>query len=337
MKYFKLVIVLLFIAMLSGCGGEKKPGEGPAHRGIYHWKTTYDPSEWELQWMKKHKVDRLYVRLFDVEPGADNGYDDWSMVPVATTRFNQALPEDIDVVPVVYITVDAIRALEKSTDYCLSWRYAKMLVDRIESMMAAHWDGELREVQLDCDWTSSTRAIYFELCHEVKERLSEKNIILSGTLRLHQLNQVGPRGLLYGEELPFDRLLLMCYNTGRLQDLNTENSILDFNDVKPYLDRYHYYNLPNCDMAYPIYGWGVVFDEQGNFVKLINSHHLTPLPDSIDGWMYVRKEWGRKDDIVKTQKALPELDSEHTTILFHLDSLNLANYRYEDIETFYSR
>ena len=29
----------------------------PPHRGIYHWKTTYDPTDWELQFIKEHNID----------------------------------------------------------------------------------------------------------------------------------------------------------------------------------------------------------------------------------------------------------------------------------------
>ena len=337
----KKLALLLGIVLLASCQTEKdKDPVAPAHRGIYHWKTTYNPSQWEREWMRKHKVDRLYVKLFDVEPGVKHGYDDWSMVPVATTVFRQKLPREMEVVPVVYITVDAIRAMGQSSDYAVTSRYAQMLVTRIESMMAEHWDGTLKEVQLDCDWTWSTRAEYFKFCWWVKRILHEKGIRLSGTLRLHQLSQVGQYYEFDGGAIPFDRSLLMCYNTGRIGDVNIQNSILDFNDVTPYLQRYNGDSLPCCDVAYPVYGWGVAFDEEGYFVRLINSHTLAEgkaWKDAPVQQAAIREDWGEPEDIVKTQAALPKLDNEHTTILFHLDSLNLSKYSHEDIETFYSR
>lgn len=45
--------------------------------------------------MKDHKVDRLYIKLFDVEVGEKAGEPDWKMVPVATTVFKQKLPGEI--------------------------------------------------------------------------------------------------------------------------------------------------------------------------------------------------------------------------------------------------
>ena len=82
--------------LLTACGDKTKPQTPSAHRGVYHWKTTYDPTDWEKQWMKDHKVDRLYIKLFDVEVGEKAGEPDWKMVPVATTVFKQKLPKEMD-------------------------------------------------------------------------------------------------------------------------------------------------------------------------------------------------------------------------------------------------
>ena len=140
------------------------------------------------------------------------------------------------------------------------------------------------------------------------------------------------------DTIPFDRSLLMCYNTGRLQDPKTQNSILDFDDVEPYLRQYHSSTLPRTDVAYPVYGWGVEFNKNGWFQRLINSHQL---PEALEKnkvqQVKIREEWGEPRAIRKTQRFLPILDSLHTVILYHLDSCNLSKYRYEDIEKFYSR
>ena len=96
--------------------------------------------------------------------------------------------------------------------------------------------------------------------------------------------------------------------------------------------------LPRCDVAFPVYGWGVEFDKEGRFNRLINSQNL---PDAQQKQkargVTIREEWGDMRAIVRTQELLPALDSNRTTILYHLDSLNLSKYSYEDIETIYSR
>lgn len=330
----RYLLLIVSILLLSACGGGKKQQGMAAHRGVYHWKTTYNPMAWEKQWMKDHRVDKLYVKLFDVEPGSKNGHADYSMVPVATTRFVQDLPDSMEVVPVVYITVDAIRELEVKNQWGNPYDYyTDMLIERITKMMQQNGNPQFREVQLDCDWTGQTRETYFRLCYAVKKKLHESGKILSGTLRLHQLREAE----LYGEEqysdtIPFDRSLLMCYNTGRLQDPKTKNSILDFDDVKPYLKQYHSDYLPRTDVAYPVYTWGVDFDDEGKFVRLVNSQQIIE-----EKCHNLRVETGEPDEILQTQAALPPLDTAHTVILYHLDSLNLSRYSYEDIEAFYSR
>lgn len=332
MRHFATYLfpLLALLLSLTGCS-HKGPVVPPAHRGVYHWKTTYNPTAWELQWMKNHHVDRLYIKLFDVKPGKEEGFPEWAMVPAASTEFRQALPADMEVVPVVYITVDAIRALNH--DY---GNYAALIVKRIDEMMADHYEGSVREIQLDCDWTRQTEQAYFLLVSEINRLLHPRHITVSGTLRLHQLHELDNSHLT--DSLPFDRTLLMCYNTGALQNPTTHNSILDPDDVKPYLRQYRPDVLPRCDVAFPVYGWGVEFDKEGRFNRLINSQNL---PDAQQKQkargVTIREEWGDMRAIVRTQELLPALDSNRTTILYHLDSLNLSKYSYEDIETIYSR
>lgn len=332
------VIGVIALLLLSACKGAFRQNAPSAHRGVYHWKTTYNPTDWEKKWMKDHKVDRLYVRLFDVEAGENVNEPDWKMVPIATTKFVQKLPKDIDVVPVVYITLDAIRAIEANFWYNEKVeKYAKLMMKRIDDMMAEHYEGTFREVQLDCDWTEKMEYTFFLLALEMKELLHERGMTLSGTLRLHQLREVEhpvKKGSYYRDvdSIPFDRSLLMVYNTGNIYNTDTKNSILDINDVMPYLKKYHSDSLHHTDIAYPVYGWGVEYNKHGVFQRLINSNEMPERSNDT-----VRIEWSDPDDIHQVQRKLPLLDKQRTTILYHLDSLNLSRYSYEDIETFYSR
>ena len=308
-RYAVLLVGLLLWAACS------RPVEQAArHRGVYHWKTSYNPTDWELQWMERHRVDRLYVKLFEVDAGRKHGYADWRMVPVATTRFAQPLPKDVEVVPVVYITVDAIRTLG---DY--NWearqRYAGLLAERIYAMMAEHYGGEVHEVQLDCDWTQSTRDEFFRFCYDVMTLLNNHNAVLGGTVRLHQLGD---------KEIPFDRPLLMCYNTGQLQARATRNSILDHSDVEPYLRHLSDSVLAGYDIAWPAYGWGVRFLGDGSFSCL-----TAPVQDDT-----TRMEWGEPQEVQQVKCMLPPMQ-EHTVVLYHLDEQMLKHYTDEEIEDMY--
>ena len=52
----------------------------------------------------------------------------------------------------------------------------------------------------------------------------------------------------------------MVYNTGNLIEMTTDNSIFSRKDIEPYLrdNRLANYELP-LDVAYPTYGWSVVY------------------------------------------------------------------------------
>ena len=317
MKAGLVSIIAMAALTMAACGGggNEPQTDVCAHRGIYHWKTTYNPTAWEQNWMQEHDIERLYVKLFEVDAGSKHGYDDWRMVPVATTRFEQPLPKETEVVPVVYITVDAIRAMNGSS-YETMERLAELLVERVYAMTEEHWGGEVKEVQLDCDWTASTRYDFFRLCRRVEDCLNERGAILSGTVRLHQLKD---------EEIPFDRKLLMCYNTGRLQDFKTINSILNHDDVDPYLRGVDSSTLRGYDIAWPAYGWGVQFDKQGHFVQLSKPEERA----------YRRIEWGEPEEVRIVKQHLPQMH-DNTVVLYHLDEENLKHYSDEDIEEMYS-
>ena len=85
MKRFLLTILLS--ALLAACSSEP---EGATMRAVYHWKTTYNPTQYEQQWLRDHRVTRLYLRVFDVDV-----HDIEKVAPIATTRFLQPLPDSI--------------------------------------------------------------------------------------------------------------------------------------------------------------------------------------------------------------------------------------------------
>jgi hypothetical protein len=110
------------------------------------------------------------------------------------------------------------------------------------------------EIQIDCDYTSKSRKIYYDFLKEVSGKWAKSgkgNAILSTTIRLHQLAMKVP---------PVDYGALMIYNTGDPRKWEERNPILDYRDVYPYLKKLNQYNLPLA-AAYPVFQW--VRDIQG--------------------------------------------------------------------------
>ena len=315
---------LLFVSVvmcMMGCDRQPQTLTDVPQRAIYHWKTTFNPTDYEWRFMQEHNVKRLYLRLFDVDR-SDGFWGDF--VPVATTRFFQQVPDSIEVVPVVYITKDAIEEMGGDDESVAN--YVPKIYRYVNDMIAEQgW--KVREVQLDCDWAESEKDCFVRFCKPLQKLFSEQGVVLGMTVRFYQLGST--------IDLPVDRKTLMAYNAGSLQSLETRNSILDFSEVVPFLERATAEEFESMSVAYPVFGWGVAFNDYGYFMKLVNSQDLESCQVP-----YLRVEWGEVAEISKVQEYLAlkmPARENRTTILYHLDSLNLSKYSFDEIEAIYNR
>ena len=309
-RLFSLLIALL---VLTSCGGvSTRAKDFVKQNSMYYWKTTFDLDSTERAFLEEHNIKRLYVRMFDValEPDYLNGSPE--IVPIATTKFVSEIPAGVEIVPVAYITIDALRAMHGQES-----EYATLIVERLLAMASFNKCGDIREIQLDSDWTESTRNSYHSLCEIVKSELSAHNIMLSLTIRLHQMRETPP---------PADRGVLMLYNTGALKDPNTHNSILSIEDVKPYLSEIEY-PLP-LDYAYPVYGWGVKFSDN-KFVSIVTTEDV-----QIKENEHIRYERPQVSEIVEVKELVEKSFGKPVSgnILYHLDSKQLKNYTSDEID-----
>ena len=326
MKRHSLLSILACCILSAIIGCSTPGGNAPSHpeRAIYHWKTSFNPTPWELQFLKDHHITRLYLHLFDVVPNET----ETDVVPAATLRFLQQPPEGIEIVPTVYVSREAIDHMFYTS------HVAERIYDRVAAMMRCQGIG-FRELQLDCDGSADDYYTANMLTRYLYERAHKDSIVLSVTVRLSQLRDIS--------HLPqCDRYMLMLYNTGALQRKSTRNSILEYKDVKPYLQFLTTTWLDTLgahgkrlDCAYPLYGWGVAFHPNGKFSHLVPS---TQLP--TQGNDTLRIEWGEMSDIRQVQKAVNAKmrhRHHHSNVLYHLDSSSLAHYTFEEVETILSR
>lgn len=286
-------------------------------RAIYHWRTTFAPDSAEIAFVRCHDIRRIYLRMFDVatEHTPETGHDE--VVPIATTRFTAAIPDGVEIVPTVYITLEALRAMRGRET-----TYAELIVERLRAMASYNGCGAIREVQFDCDWTSTTRESYSALCLAARKLLHSYRIVLSITVRLHQLSAMIP---------PADCGVLMLYNTGALKNPDTRNSILDIADVRPYL-RGRKYGLPLA-YAYPVFGWGVKFRD-GQFRGIVSR----PEEERLEAGDTIRIERPSAEEVLAV-KALVEQKMgapAYGRIIYHLDREQLKNYTDDEIDEIYA-
>lgn len=330
MKYImsKVVNKLVFLlceVIICGCttGKYQRGGSSsdstyifshtPAN-AIYHWKTSFKPNKFERNFISQHQIKRLYIRMFDV--GTDNLYngEGTQPVPIATTMFKDSLKslEGMDVVPVVYITVEALR---------LNMPMCDKILKRVDDMCRAQ-KIRYREVQFDCDWTKETKPLFFALCQEAKESLHKSKKGLSATIRLHQLRDTLP---------DIDYGVLMLYNTESLINSKVKNSILNSEIVEEYMR--HAQSDKHLDFAYPTYEWTLWFMD-GEFKGIL------PISQDLPKAGILRHEKSDFEEILKAKRniksELIDISYSSANIIYHLDSANLSKYSIDEIENIFS-
>lgn len=298
-----IIAATIIVVGFAQCGSNAQ--EPLPQKAMYHWKTVFDLDSAELTFVKKHDIDRIYLHMFDVD------CENFQVVPIATTKFASPVPDSVEIVPVAFITLNALRSIEGNEA-----EYAYLIAERMIAMCNYNNCGKINELQLDCDWTKSTKSIYEKLCCHTKEHLDSLGIELSITVRLHQLGESAP---------PAHRGVLMLYNTGAIKAPNTRNSILDINHVKPYVKSVDY-PIP-LDYAYPAYGWGVLFDNN-KFVSIVNENSTADSTSQI-----VRKERPAAAEIIAVKELVEKSvgKPDNRNIIYHLDNTQLQNYTDNEI------
>ena len=321
----------LYIPFLLSCHTETRHSP-PATPAFYHWKSAFAPTRSESALLRETGVQALYVRFFDVD------WDDATHQPVpkAVVTF-RAKPTVATVVPVVFITNRTLLHLSPAGVPEL----AEKLVQKV-AQLAQSQHIQYRELQLDCDWTRSTRSRYFALLQTIHQ---VARVPLSATIRLHQVKFVAQTGV-----PPVARGVLMAYNITDWKRPDTRNSILDLADLRRYTPYLPGYPLP-LDLALPLFRWTVVF--RNNRVMTLLSHvdrqtlrtipALTPQPDATR-FVVARDTTAlglslRRGDLLRAeacsvsdlQAAKEEImaqlpDQPRTFILYHLDASVLHAY-----------
>ena len=328
----KLLVLFALIWLLVSCSQDKS---NPTLRSAYYWSTTWQMDSSKMNFIREHHIERLYVRFFDVVkdeagnivPNAtiqfDTPNDTSSTSP--QTEMNSPIPDDIEVIPVVYIVNDCLRPTSLSSVSSLessTAQLAQKILTRIRQISGANDIEIASEIQIDCDWTASTQEAYFDFLKELREKAKAKMLKLSATIRLHQLSMPSP---------PVDRGVLMMYNTGDAKQLKCQKPILDMKDVAPYIQHLGSYPLP-LSAAYPLFSWRILF-RGDKFVGIMHTDDDLPiLPgDSI----VVRKP--EMTDIMEAIKSInrQNRDINNEVILFDLSSQNIKRFNSKDYERIY--
>lgn len=299
-----VVCFLLSIGLTLSCS---KPKPMPTTmRSVYYWSTTLNMDSVKTAFMRNYDISRMYIRYFDVVADQSG-----RAVPNATLKFATDVPQGIDIVPTVFVMPECLRQ-DRS-------RLASLIVKRVVQMNETNDVYNVKEIQIDCDWTQSTRQLYAEFMQAMMRECHSRHFKLSSTIRLHQLAQTPP---------PADRGVLMMYNTGDATDIRCHKPILDMHDAAPYLPRLNDYKL-KLSTAYPIFTWRILF-RGGRFVGFIHNDGEYPILPSDS----IALRQPSAADIIEAVNVIGSRrpDANNEIILFDLNNHNINRLKHKDYE-----
>lgn len=309
---------------------------------FYYWKSVFKLTGFEKQRLDSLHVKTIYIKFFDVD--WDNATQ--QPLPVAKINFADTAYRSFNIIPTVFITNQCIQKIDSVQINSL----AEKIMQLTKQLIFNNNFKEVPEVQFDCDWTATTKTKYFSLLQSFKKL--KPNAVISATIRLHQIKYLSKTGV-----PPVNKGLLMCYNMGNLKNPATNNSIIETEELKKYIDNLAAYPLP-LDVALPLFNWKVLF-RNNTYAGLIQN-----LPDSLltnpfiskEGTRYLflkdsllagypfkkgdvlRNEQSNYSEIISTAQAISK-KLKNTTLrvsLYHLDSLLLSKYSLHELETIYN-
>jgi len=342
----KIFLFLPLIFLIFSCENKKVE---KVENAFYYWKSNDYPtsSNKEKEILVNQNIKKLYVKFFEVDCT-----DAMGNFPISKTSFSLnsycdvEKPNPYEVIPTVYIkNIVFYKSNEKDLDKLadnVNFLINKYTNERLDSL-------KVDEIQIDCDWTASTKNKYFYFLKKLK-LISQKKI--SATLRLYPYKYPDKMGV-----PPVDKVTLMCYNLINPLADQSKNSILDLKELESYLKTGKKYPL-HLDVALPVYSWMQVYQNNQFTNVLYDVKDIKPhLKEIKPLWYEVQKDtvinyetYLRVGDKIKYEEITADkinkaialikknikLDKEITVTLFHLDENQLNNYTDEEISHFYS-
>ena len=329
-------------------------------KAFYYWK-NYDGFWYDSETLDTLQVRKLYVKYFEVDYDPDLGPIPVSKTELTISRTEWDYEKDkevlssnarLNIVPTVFILNSVFKEPGLKTR-----EMAKDILFLISKKHQENMQGfsSPKEIQIDCDWTESTKKVYMRFLRELKQEMKKKqsleNTQLSATLRLYAYKFPDRMGV-----LPVDRAMLMCYNLLTPRESGKRNSILDLEELKKYLIGADAYPIP-LDVALPTYSNVQVFQNK-QFKSLFYKEdstflsYLKPLKppfyliskDTLVDEVYLRKGDRLKVERVSAKQIRAAIDvinrevyfeDRPTMALFHLDSDELRKYTHEELVGFY--
>jgi hypothetical protein len=341
---FPVAITALFAAMivffLPCCNSGSQHTSRTVEPAFYYWKSSFNLTAYEKAKMDSLHINTLYVKFFDVD------WDEFTQQPAPKAVIDFKEKPGPAIIPVVFITNETLQRLGIVQAEILATKMVRL----VKELLQKYELPPCTEIQVDCDWSASTKENYFALLKKIKELMP--GTLLSATIRLYQTKYYSKAGV-----PPVDRGLLMCYNMGNLKNMAAGNSIIETAELKKYTANLDAYPLP-LDVALPIFNWKVWFRKGrykgiteelqdsvlGNAVFTKNGNNYTCGYDTLLAGYELNKgdvlRYEKSDAVVvlsAAQLLAAKLKNTRCRVsVYHLDSVLLSKYSINELESMYN-
>lgn len=327
---FKKTLQLFLLSLLFISCTDKKESKNIA---FYHWKAKATYNEAYKNALNSAKTKTIYLHYFDLKLLNKNDWKNDGIYPVYLLREVDKVYRDFEIIPVIYITNQVFK--NKIDIEGLVNRTTKL----IHQISEKQFQKKITTIQIDCDWTQSTRHAYFEFL-----KLLSNEFEISTTIRLHQIKFKDKTGV-----PPVKSGTLMLYNMGDLKN-QQQNSILENNIVKQYINAETKYPL-QLNLGLPLFSQTIVTNntdkikiikntersvlENDTHFKKVDKMNFSILKDTLYKGFYLSKGYNLKleelseNEIIASYKTIKNSKLTINDIIFyHLDenalkSLNL--------------
>ena len=323
-----LISLLLFC---YSCESDK-----PKNISFYHWKSRAEFSAEIEQTLNESHSKKIYMHYFDIEPVKNQTYYDDGIYPTYVIKDIDPSYSDFEIVPVIYITNQVFKTENIDIE-----KLVNQIKGLIHQISLKYFEKEITSIQIDCDWTQSTKNAYFELLNLLQEYFE-----IDVTIRLHQIKYKEKTGV-----PPVKHGTLMLYNMGDFKN-NDENSILESSIVQQYIDNTTNYPI-SLHLGLPIFSQTILTNNDNEYkiikdtdrhlyetdkhFEAVNHNNFKIIKDTLYKGFYLTSGFNLKleeinqNEIIKSyqiiEKSKLNIDE---IILYHLDEKSISNI---DIKT----
>jgi len=296
---YKKYIIVLFICILASLIFFKDNKERANFKiSFYSWENSYKEK------IEETNNEKMYIKVLDIYYS--------NKLEIIKTNFIENPPKNF--VPVIFISNKTLQNINH-----------KKLNETILKFLKT-FNFNFNEIQIDCDWSDSTKDNFFLFLKDLKNTLNKTT---SATIRLHQIKYFSKTGV-----PPVDYGVLMYYNMSDLSNFETKNYILDNEIAKKYHYNFDKYPL-KLKLALPLYSQAVQFRDK----KVINLFEAITKEDFDENFEkleqnrykvlnshYFKGRYIYKDDILRFDKV----DENELKIALN-DFLNLCKNHFDEI------